>query len=1061
MVLVGLSGNNYQLDVKPFSSGGEGDIYGLIGDTDKVVKLYHPDRITEELEQKLLVMSRRPPDAKVLSQVAWPLDVVYSNGSFAGFVMPRLNITDELSSIYVYPPKKDISFKAKLVIAQNICAVISDVHKAGFVFGDFNPKNIGIDINTCRVAFLDTDSYHITEGNITYRCKVCLDGYVAPELLKKCEAYKSDAYASAPLPTFTQDTDNFALAIHIFKLLMNGFTPFNGIKETESASSASPGNGNQAIKHDNYCFKPGNKPQASATPPLDSLPREIADLFTRAFMYGRLDPKLRPIATEWYKALLNFENDLIQCKINPRTHYYKRSLNSCPWCEADQRYAKVMGSSFSQKVYTGAIPVVPPNTQSNTTVGTASVTQQSSQTHTVNSSYSQPARVSSSSAKTANKTNKNRKIAAIAIVAAFAVVLLSNLLSNKPSQNRSISTVSHSSASYSTDTGSTNLNGVAAENKESSNQRNSNSDSQTKSVASAVPTIDSGFEVEDNNSAANANQIHINKKYSGSLSDEFNVEKDWYAFTLQEESIINATFYSKSQINDELYWDINIRSKETPQEYIWQTFVRGSETTTTSKDLYLPAGDYFFEVESSDMHSVEQYSFEITTKALKSSNVAAIADGLFEAHIIEPASQAVVGAQIVSWNGTFTDKGEIDTYSFSTDRDGIYCLYFTDILEGQKYAIQLVNEAGNAIANPYLYSAYGLDEGLEIELKSNNRYTVNVSQFDEYKGSYCLNLGQQKDISDVSKLTSIKDSFEFIHQQNMYKYIPTFTGEYSFSFSDIPEGYEYGIQILNSAGEPLTNPYWYSTYQNDEAQTITLSAGHTYTIKARQTNNYYGTYSLNIGFYKDNGEIGDKYSVNDSVQFICQRNIYRFTPNLSADYEIGISNVPEGVKYYIQVRNSADQPISNPYWYSSYGNWDSQTVTLSAGQEYIIIIRPESKNYGDYTLCIGNYKGPTDISALDSISDNMQYLLQRNTYLFIPEKEGTYEFKLSGLPSGNKYGIQILNYAKQAITNPYWYSTYGSGDKQEVSLKSGEQYTIVIRQLSAYLGDYSLSIRRK
>ena len=37
------------------------------------------------------------------------------------------------------------------------------------------------------------------------------------------------AYEKTPLDIFTKETDYFALAIHIFKLLNNGFTPFNGI----------------------------------------------------------------------------------------------------------------------------------------------------------------------------------------------------------------------------------------------------------------------------------------------------------------------------------------------------------------------------------------------------------------------------------------------------------------------------------------------------------------------------------------------------------------------------------------------------------------------------------------------------------------------------------------------------------------------------------------------------------------------------------------------------------------------------------------------------------------
>ena len=361
MTFTGLSGKRYQTETKAFSSGGEGDIFGIVGMNDKVVKIYHSDRISNELEEKLKTMVRRPPSSAVLTQVAWPLDTVYDNkGCFCGFVMPRLSITAELNEIYTYPPKTNITYKQKLILAQNICVVISEVHKAGYVFGDFNPRNIGINTNTGSVAFLDTDSYHIVDGNKTYRCKVCLDGYVAPELLKKCEAYKKDAYASAPLPTFTKETDNFALAIHIFKLLMNGFTPFNGIKETERASTASPGVGNQAIKRDEYCFKPGNKPMSPAVPSLDALPDTIAELFTRAFMYGKIDPKERPSAVEWHKALSNYEASLVKCSRNG-THMYKKGLSTCPWCKADERYKTATAPVIKQKGFSSPVlPTTPP-----------------------------------------------------------------------------------------------------------------------------------------------------------------------------------------------------------------------------------------------------------------------------------------------------------------------------------------------------------------------------------------------------------------------------------------------------------------------------------------------------------------------------------------------------------------------------------------------------------------------------------------------------------------------------------------------------------------------------
>jgi len=348
MKVKGLNGKVYSLEHNPISSGGEGKIYRVISDSSKLVKIYHSGTINANLEKKISYMVLHQPSSSVFTQIAWPIDLAYDDkGKFCGFVMPRLDITNVLSDVYIYPPKYKISYRQKLILAQNICVVIHEIHKAGYVFGDFNPRNIGININNGSVAFLDTDSYHIVldaaKGK-AFRCNVCAAGYAAPELLGKCYDHiarhpsdRNNAYEKTPLDTFTKETDNFALAIHIFKLLNNGFTPFNGVKENATASAASPGTGDQAVWRDNYCFKPGNKPLAVAIPKLEVHPKYIGDLFTRAFIAGRKNPASRPDAEEWYRALGNYEKELTSCKAE-KMHMYSKKLHSCPWCEADVRF---------------------------------------------------------------------------------------------------------------------------------------------------------------------------------------------------------------------------------------------------------------------------------------------------------------------------------------------------------------------------------------------------------------------------------------------------------------------------------------------------------------------------------------------------------------------------------------------------------------------------------------------------------------------------------------------------------------------------------------------------
>ncbi|MDR2571692.1 MAG: hypothetical protein LBD23_15555 [Oscillospiraceae bacterium] len=354
MTLSGLNKTSYTVDSTSIGSGGEGDIYRAYTLDVKVVKIYKPGMLTTELEKKLKIMIEHPPSESVLSQVAWPLDMVYDDkGRCCGFIMPELTIDAELGEIYKYPSTITISAQQKISIAKNICAVISEVHKAGYVFGDFNPRNIGLNKATGLVSFLDTDTYHVVDSvsGKTYRCNVCASGYAAPELLKKCSDYISEnpaesknAYAQTPLPTFTQETDNFALAIHIFKLLMNGYTPFGGIIEAASVSQSSPGVGDTAVRRDNYCFKPGYKPQSAAIPSLDGFPNVIVSLFTRTFINGKTDPTNRPNAIEWHGALVEYEKTLVTCPSNA-LHQYDQKNTSCPLCEADKLYNNAITES--------------------------------------------------------------------------------------------------------------------------------------------------------------------------------------------------------------------------------------------------------------------------------------------------------------------------------------------------------------------------------------------------------------------------------------------------------------------------------------------------------------------------------------------------------------------------------------------------------------------------------------------------------------------------------------------------------------------------------------------
>ena len=436
-----------------------------------------------------------------------------------------------------------------------------------------------------------------------------------------------------------------------------------------------------------------------------------------------------------------------------------------------------------------------------------------------------------------------------------------------------------------------------------------------------------------------------------------------------------------------------------------------------------------------------------------------IVNGVLIANEVEPMETHVPEATILSWSGSFEKEGQIDSYTFSTERDGLYCFFFTDILDGQEYAIRLTNAAGNVVYNAQWYDTYGLDEAADLTLKKGQTYTLSVKQKGAYYGGYTINVGVQKEYLAVGDYTAIYDSFEYVHQQNGYTFVPEVSGPYRFGVSGLPEGYSCGIQVVNAAGKTISNAQWYDSYSNKEGQEVNLSAGQTYVVKYRESG-YRGPYCVEVGLYKQVGDVSGVFAVDDSIQFLNQRNLYTFVPEQTASYQFGFSGIPEGYSYMIQVVNPVGDAITNARWYDSFGNHESEWVNLTAGQTYTIVVRPRNELYGKYRLDISAFCAPVDVKLDEPVQDSIQYRLQRNMYTFTPEVDGSYSIELGGMPHEYSYGIQVWNSIGNIISNVRWYDVYKNGESETLNLQAGQTYTIIVKQNNNFLSDYTIRIHR-
>ena len=350
-------------EANQLGSGGEGTVYSISGNPNSVLKIYHPEKLTSELRRKveLMLSIRSRFDNSALSSLAWPTDIVNDDkGNFAGLVMPKV-IGDPINECYK-ANDFSVNYEQRICIAKNLCVAVGAVHSAKQTIGDFNPNNIIVNKKIGTVTLVDTDSFHLkNDRGVLFPCTVGREIYVAPEL-------QGMNFSESHSKTYTQETDRFSLAIHIFCLLMNGTHPF---ATGRSPINTTIGKSSEVLPPTESLIKNGQSPHFSRKrsgtlpppycPDIKILPSNIRSLFERAFDSGHQNPAMRPSAEEWYDELSVVQRKTRKC-LKDNTHIYPDHLKKCPWCEIHGSSPQTTKPAFS--------PSAKPHstvTQSNTT----------------------------------------------------------------------------------------------------------------------------------------------------------------------------------------------------------------------------------------------------------------------------------------------------------------------------------------------------------------------------------------------------------------------------------------------------------------------------------------------------------------------------------------------------------------------------------------------------------------------------------------------------------------------------------------------------------------------
>jgi DNA-binding helix-hairpin-helix protein with protein kinase domain len=315
--------------IKQLASSGEGEVWET-NQSGYLAKIYHDP--TPERIEKLKVMLANPPVDPMFKfnhvSIAWLKDLLKdSSGKYVGFLMPAIENSKQLSTIYHPKLRKKnapgFNWRYLHVAAMNIAWIIQQIHEKGYVVGDIKIENILVNARAL-VAVIDTDSFQVRDSQTgkVYRCTVGSEGFTPAELLGKDFSVIDQ----------TEVHDRFRLAILIHYLLF-GYHPFLG-EWKGSGECPAP---TELIRQGYWLYGKSSLIRPSQNHhPLDIIHPKLQRCFLKCFNSGHESPDLRPTAEDWHNALKAAIEDLKPCsKVN--NHHYSGNYGMCHWCDTHEK----------------------------------------------------------------------------------------------------------------------------------------------------------------------------------------------------------------------------------------------------------------------------------------------------------------------------------------------------------------------------------------------------------------------------------------------------------------------------------------------------------------------------------------------------------------------------------------------------------------------------------------------------------------------------------------------------------------------------------------------------
>ena len=240
---------------------------------------------------------------------AWPICTIHSeqnDESFLGFGMKNLFGYHSLEILLTPTDKRYSNFSEfqRALICSYLSYLFAVCHSRNVIIGDVKPDNICVQPDGYHVAIIDCDSFQFSLNGIEYTTNVGTHEYASPRLIQISKSNPGVLNLDKVHREFSDDT--FALAILCFRLLMDGYHPFQTTKANKYKAKVFDNIQNRIFPYSGGVIRP---PKNAPTSKYESLPYEVQSLFEGAFKNAEYVS-----AARWRDVFYNYAKSLDEPK---------------------------------------------------------------------------------------------------------------------------------------------------------------------------------------------------------------------------------------------------------------------------------------------------------------------------------------------------------------------------------------------------------------------------------------------------------------------------------------------------------------------------------------------------------------------------------------------------------------------------------------------------------------------------------------------------------------------------------------------------------------------------